>query len=62
MEGTGGQQNSIARRLLQKRLGAASPTAEHRSDVNRDVAPVACALGRDMGRRQLSGFGFGEIA
>jgi hypothetical protein len=62
MEGTGGQQNSIARRLLRKRLVPANPTAEHRSDLNRNVAPVARALGRDLGGCQLSGFVFGKIA
>jgi hypothetical protein len=58
MEGAGGQQHSIAGRLLGKRLEAAGSagwearlpsSAGYRGVFDRDSAPVAWGLGRDLG-------------
>jgi hypothetical protein len=62
MGGFGGQQHSIAGRLLGKRLETAGPTvreacpsssARYRSVLDRDIAPVTRALGRDLGGYHL---------
>jgi hypothetical protein len=61
MEGDGGQQHSIARRLLRKSSEAAGPTvreacpsplAGYRSVFDRDSASVARDLGSDLGGRR----------